>query len=84
MALDKLVIGSRLATLEEHLRLLGEFAPLEVQAFVFDPRNYGAAERFLQLAIECVLDIGAHIISALGLERPNRYREICPPSPRLK
>lgn len=30
--------------------------------FTGDPRNYGSAERFLQLAIETTLNIGNHII----------------------
>jgi len=78
LAPDPQVIGSRLATLEEYLRLLVGFARLDLAAFTGDPRNYAAAERFLQLAIESVFDIGTHCIAALGLPRPERYSEVLP------
>lgn len=78
MALDRQVVGARLAALEEHLRLLVEFGRLDLAAFIGDPRNYGSAERFLQLAIESVFDIGTHCIAALGLPRPDRYAQILP------
>ncbi|MCS6952496.1 MAG: DUF86 domain-containing protein [Bryobacteraceae bacterium] len=78
MALDKGVIAARLAALEQYLRLLDELGSLDFNSYVSDPRNYGAAERFLHLAIECIFDVGAHIIASLGLERPNRYADILP------
>jgi uncharacterized protein YutE (UPF0331/DUF86 family) len=78
LGLDGQIIGSRLAALEENLRLLGPLAALDQQAFTTDPRNYGSAERFLQLAIESVFDIGTHCISALRLPRPATYGDILP------
>jgi uncharacterized protein YutE (UPF0331/DUF86 family) len=35
----------------------------------------GAVGRYLQVAIECVIDIGNEIISSLQLQRPERYRD---------
>ena len=78
MALDEQAILSRLAALDENLRLLAPFTELDVTSFTTDPRNYGSAERFLQLAIESVFDIGTHCISALSLRRPATYGEIIP------
>ncbi len=78
MALDEQVISARLAALDENLRLLAPFAALDPLAFTSDPRNYGAAERFLQLAIESVFDIGSHCIAALRLRRPSTYGDIVP------
>ena len=78
MALDEQVIAARLAALDENLRLLAPFAALDPSTFTSDPRYYGAAERFLQLAIESVFDIGTHGISALGLRRPSTYADIVP------
>lgn len=43
-----------------------------------DFRSRGAAERYLQLAIKSVIDIGSEIISFLQLRRPERYRDIPP------
>lgn len=34
------------------------------------------AERNLQVAIQICLDVGAHIISALGLKRPEEYGDV--------
>ena len=78
MGLDRQVVASRLATLEEHLRLLGPLAALDLESFKTDPRNYGSAERFLQLAIESIFDIGTHCISALRLSRPTTYGDVLP------
>lgn len=78
MGLDPEVISSRLGRLDEYLRILEELARLEEGVFVADPRNHGAAERFLHLAIECVFDIGTHCVAALGLKRPERYSDILP------
>ncbi len=38
MGLDRQVVASRLAALEEHLRLLGPLAALDLEAFTSDPR----------------------------------------------
>ncbi len=35
-----------------------------------------ALERWIQIAVEEILNIGNHVISGLGLERPDSYREI--------
>ncbi|MEM2709955.1 MAG: HepT-like ribonuclease domain-containing protein [Candidatus Methanomethylicia archaeon] len=36
----------------------------------------GAVERYLQLSIEAIIDVGFRICSILGLEKPERYRDI--------
>lgn len=78
MALDPQVVGTRLAALNEYLAFLVQIAKLDPDNFLAEARNYGSAERFLQLAIEAVFDIGAHCIAALGLHRPERYADILP------
>ncbi|MBV8199429.1 MAG: DUF86 domain-containing protein [Acidobacteria bacterium] len=78
MAVDREVVAGRLAILEENLRLLAGLAELDLDSYLGDPRNYGAAERFLQLSIEAVFDIGTHCISALALLRPRSYGDILP------
>jgi len=79
LALDGQVVAARLAALDQYLRFLAESAQLDLSAFTSDPRNYAAAERFLHLAIESVLDIGTHCVAGLGLARPATYADICPP-----
>lgn len=78
MGLDRSVLSARLAALEQYLGILDRFASLDFESYRSDPRNYGAVERFLHLAIECIFDVGAHIAAGLGLERPSRYAEILP------
>jgi uncharacterized protein YutE (UPF0331/DUF86 family) len=78
LGIDREVISSRLGRLDEYLRILEKLAQVDESAFLADPRNYGSAERFLHLAIECVFDIGTHCIAALGLQRPEQYSDILP------
>ena len=78
MAVDREVVTARLTVLDENLRLLERFALLDLATYLDDPRNYGAAERFLQLAMEAVFDIGTHCISALKRPRPLAYGDILP------
>lgn len=78
MALDETVVSARLAALEEYLRYLQEAASVDLAAFTADPRTWASAERFLQLAIESILDIGTHCIAGLGLSRPERYADVLP------
>jgi len=78
LGFDPRVVSDRLAVLEENLRLLLPFAELDLTTYLGDPRNYGAAERFLQLAIEAVFDIGTHCISTLKLPKPLTYGDILP------
>lgn len=78
MPIDKKVVGARLAALEQYLGYLRDLATVEAGTFATDPRTYASAERFLQLAIESIFDIGTHCIAALGLPRPERYADVLP------
>jgi uncharacterized protein YutE (UPF0331/DUF86 family) len=78
LARDEQVIAARLSALEENLNPLARFSALDVSAFTSDPRNYGAAERFLHLAMDAVFDIGTHCLAARGLRRPSTYGDILP------
>ncbi len=70
------LIEEKLSRLREYLKYLGELASISPEEFATDFRSRGATERYLQLAIESVIDIGSEIISILHLRRPERYREI--------
>jgi len=41
-----------------------------------DPERYGSAERFLQLAIEAITDMGNHVIAEMALGVVNSYGDI--------
>ncbi|MCX7854958.1 MAG: DUF86 domain-containing protein [Anaerolineae bacterium] len=70
------VIRKRLNKLDEYLSILRSIQRYKWEEFIQDPEHYGSAERFLQLAIEAVNDIGSHIIAALDLGTVNWYSDI--------
>ncbi|MGB9775731.1 MAG: type VII toxin-antitoxin system HepT family RNase toxin [Anaerolineae bacterium] len=70
------VIRKRLNKLDEYLTILRGIRRHDREEFLQDPEHYGSAERFLQLAIEAVNDIGSHIIAALDLGTINWYSDI--------
>ncbi|MBC7225809.1 MAG: DUF86 domain-containing protein [Thermoflexales bacterium] len=70
------VIRRRLNKLDEYLSILRSIQRYQWDEFIQDPEHYGSAERFLQLAIEAVNDIGSHIIAALDLGTVNWYSDI--------
>jgi len=47
-----------------------------LEDFTRDFKVRGAVERYLQVSIECIVDVGNEIISSLQLQRPERYRDI--------
>ena len=61
------VISKRLRKLDEYLSILHGLSRYTYEEFINDPEHYGSVERFLQLALETIADIGNHIISDLEL-----------------
>jgi uncharacterized protein YutE (UPF0331/DUF86 family) len=57
------VIRKRLNKLDENLKILEGIKKYTFEEFISDPEHYGSAERFLQLSIEILNDIGNHIIA---------------------
>jgi uncharacterized protein YutE (UPF0331/DUF86 family) len=68
-----------LAKLDEYLVILERLARYDLPEFLADPERYGSAERFLQLAIEGLLDMGSHVVAELALGEIESYGDI----PRL-
>ncbi|HHZ20075.1 MAG TPA: DUF86 domain-containing protein [Firmicutes bacterium] len=61
----------------EYLKYLKELRQEYTKAeFVADPKLYGSSERFLQLCIEALLDIGNHIIADLKLGKVEQYSNV--------
>ena len=69
-------VSSRLQRLDELLRELDDIRAGGRDAYMAEPRTRLAAERALQLAIQSCIDIGAHLISELGLKAPADYRGV--------
>lgn len=60
---DANVLMARLSKLEEYVGILVGLQRYTQEEFLASPERYGSAERFLQLAIECVNDMGSHIVA---------------------
>lgn len=69
-------VDKQLKMLDNYLSILSRLSNINYNEFINDPRNYGSAERFLQLAIETTLNIGNHIISIHNFEAPKDYSDI--------
>jgi uncharacterized protein YutE (UPF0331/DUF86 family) len=61
------IIHKRLSKVEEYLTILKKIQRCPLDQFIADPEKYGSAERFLQLIIEALNDIGSHLIADLNL-----------------
>lgn len=73
------VVRKRLGKLDEYLAILHGLRGYTYQEFMASPERYGSAERFLQLAIEVLTDLGNHVIADLRLGTVEWYSDI----PRL-
>ncbi len=76
MVVDRERTDELLAMLARYVRILRSLAEIPLEEYRADPRNFGSAERFLQLAIETTLSIGHHIIAASGFEQPKSYADV--------
>ncbi|MCS6842469.1 MAG: DUF86 domain-containing protein [Roseiflexus sp.] len=70
------VIRKRLEKLDEYLIILRQLQRYSYDEFVGNPERYGSAERFLQLAIESLNDLGSHVVAELGLGTVDWYSDI--------
>ena len=75
---DRDTFDRRLAKLEELLGDLRRIAPkrsAERDAFLSDRGVQAQAERWLELAAECCIDLAHHLIADRGWRSPRTYRE---------
>ena len=70
------VVAARLEKLREYFQTLRSVQKNDLHRFKKAPFIHGAAERYLHLSIECLLDIGNHIIADRGYRKPETYGEI--------
>jgi len=75
-SIEKTLITTKLGKLTQYQRLLRILQANTLEDFTSDFKTSGAPERYLQVAIECIIDIGNEIISSLQLQRPERYGDI--------
>ena len=75
-SIEKTLITTKLSKLREYQKFLKELRAASLEDFTRDFKVRGALERYLQVSIECIVDVGNEIISSLQLQRPERYRDI--------
>ena len=73
---DEEVVNNKLINLEEYIKDLEEYKEIELDQYNKDKVIQRYLERTLHLAVESILDIGNHIISAERLGSPNTNSDI--------
>lgn len=69
-------ILNKLERLEGYVRILNSYKRYSVQDIKEDFTLRGAIERYLEVSLECCIDIGEMIISSRGLRKPETYKEV--------
>lgn len=69
-------ISAKLERLDEYLKILKDIQKVNKKSFVNDYHFFGLAERYMQLSIEIVLDVGKIILAEKNFERPDNNQEI--------
>ena len=69
-------VERQLQLINEYLDFLQEIRSLSEEEFALSRKDFHSAERCLQLAIECLINIGNHIISDQGWRAPKDYADI--------
>lgn len=70
------VFERRTRRFEETLGILQGIAETPWERFASDPEKYGSAERFLQVAVEVLDDLGAHLVARREAGPVDSYRDI--------
>ena len=68
-------ITQKFIQLDEYLRLLRSISKTPVTAFLEDKILVGSAKYYLQVSIECCLDVANHIIASERYRAPNDYAD---------
>ena len=69
-------IASKLELLGEYVNILKGYQHSKIEDLQTDHTLKGAVERYLEVSLECTIDIGEMIISREKLKRPETYQEV--------
>ena len=69
-------IASKLEQLGEYVSILKDYQHFKIEDLQADHTLKGAVERYLEIALECAIDIGEMIISKEKMKRPESYQEV--------
>lgn len=76
MEVDKAYLKTKLAQLEVYITEVRELRSEPKTAFAKTSRLEAAAERRLEKAIQCAIDIASYIVSRNALGNPTQYRDL--------
>lgn len=71
----EVTIEYRLSKLEEVLKYLRDQSRADRRKYVADPALQAQAERWLQVAAQCVIDTAHHLVAIHGWKTPRTYLE---------
>ena len=66
-------ITQKFVQLDEFLSIIDEIKHIPIQTFLKDKIVVGSAKYYLQVSIECCLDVTNHIIASEGFRAPKDY-----------
>lgn len=73
---DADIIAQRLERLKCYVKQLRTIQKSGKKKVCKNAITFAAMERYLQLAVECVLSVGNHILAGLNLRKPSTYEQI--------
>jgi uncharacterized protein YutE (UPF0331/DUF86 family) len=68
-------IAQKFQLLDEYIGLLREIGKIPLKKFLEDKIVTGSAKYYLQVSIECCLDVSNHIIASEGFRSPRDYAD---------
>jgi len=67
---------NKLERLQGYVKILDSYKKYSIRDISEDFTLRGAIERYLEVSLECCIDIGEMIISSRGLRKPETYKEV--------
>jgi uncharacterized protein YutE (UPF0331/DUF86 family) len=71
LVISREIAASRLRRLEQSVKRLTALADMPLDEYLADADAHAIAERHFQIAVQCLLDIGNHIVAEQGLGTPD-------------
>lgn len=72
---DQEIFSRRLDALAGYLKKIKAFRETSREEFVSQPAIHDLAERYLHLAVECVLDLSNHYLASESIGIPDTYKD---------
>lgn len=74
--IDYVIFNTKLEKLQEYINYLKDYQKCPIEKLKNDYTFQGAVLHYLQLAIECIIDIGEMLISTMKLRKPEEAGDV--------